>query len=194
MKSKTNLIPHLAISSVAFVIFIVLGTMLSSEIKTELIAQIQATLTPISSMGVIPLIILIFFNNAFKCFLIIVMGIILGLPSLLFLCFNAIIIGALASYMGSEAGPGIVIASLAPHGIIEIPLLVFSVALGLSIGAEGLKSIMKQKNELKAQYGYSLKVYCRWMIALFFIAALIEVFVTPQVIALTGGTAGLLSP
>lgn len=96
--------------------------------------------------------------------------------------------------MGSEVGLGIIIASLAPHGIIEIPLLVVAVALGLSTGAETLKSLMKQKNELKAQYVYSLKLYVKWMLVLFLAAALIEVFVTPQVIALAGGTASLLTP
>lgn len=193
-KLKINLIPHIIIASVVFIIFIFIGTRLPSEVAEDLISQLGESLSPLASMGSVPLIAVIFLNNALKCLFIILSGILLGLPPLLFISINAVTVGMLAAYLGSSASLAVIISALAPHGIIEIPLLVFSAALGFAIGAEALKYIMRQRSSVKAYYVYCWKVYLKWMLALFLLAAVIEVLLTPLVVSLAGGMDSLIIP
>jgi stage II sporulation protein M len=184
---KINLYPHLLIAIVAFGLFIFLGTRLPPDLATETISVLQDSLNPLESIGVLPLLLFIFLNNAIKCLLAIVMGVFLGLPPLLFLCFNGIAVGLLSSALVPEVGLSVIIASLAPHGIIEIPILIFTSALGLSIGAETLKFLTRQGSMTKIQLFYGLRLYFKWVLIGLLLASLVEVFVTPQVISWAGG-------
>ena len=194
IQPKINLLPHLIIASIVFILFIFLGTRLPSDISSALMSQLEQSLSPLASMGSLSLITVIFINNTLKCLIIIISGILLGLPSLAFICINAVTVGMLTAYLGASTSLGVIIAALAPHGIIEIPLLVVSTAMGLAIGCETLKFLTKQKSTVKAHYIYSLKIYLKWMLALFLLAALIEVWLTPIVVSLAGGADSLIIP
>jgi stage II sporulation protein M len=117
---------------------------------------------------------------------IVFLGIVLGIPPVIFVCYNAYTIGSLVAALGPELGYGTVIASLVPHGIIEIPVLVFSTALGLSIGAEVWKYLTRQQSQVKKQLVFSLKIYFKWLMLALFVAAIIEVFVTPLIVSSSG--------
>ena len=191
---KINLLPHLIIASIVFMLFIFIGTQLPSDVTSELMSQLEESLSPLASMGSLSLITVIFINNTLKCLIIIISGILLGLPSLAFICINTVTVGMLTAYLGASTSLGVIIAALAPHGIIEIPLLVVSTAMGLAIGSETLKFLTRQKSTVKAHYIYSLKIYLKGMLALFLLAAVIEVLLTPIIISLAGGIDSLIIP
>jgi stage II sporulation protein M len=194
IQPKINLLPYLIISSIVFIMFIFVGTRLPSDVTSELMSQIEESLSPLASMGPLSLITVIFINNTLKCLVIIISGILLGLPSLAFICINAVTVGMLTAYLGTSTSLMVMIAALAPHGIIEIPLLVVSTAMGLAIGSETLKFLTRQKSTIKSHYIYSLKIYLKWMLALFLLAALIEVLLTPIIISLAGGVDSVIIP
>ena len=195
MVKKINLYPHLLIAAGVLGLFIFLGTRLPPDIATETIAALQDSLNPLETVGGLPLLLFIFLNNAIKCLLAIVLGVFLGLPTLVFLCFNGIAVGLLSSALVPKVGLGVIIASLAPHGIIEIPMLIFTSALGLSIGAETLKYITRQGSMTKMQLVYSLQLYLKWGLISLLVASLVEVFITPQVVSWVGGSSlGIITP
>jgi stage II sporulation protein M len=150
----------------------------------------QAVVELLESLSPLALMLVIFFNNAIKCMFIVFLGILLGLPPVIFVCYNAYTIGVLVAALGPELGYGIVAASLLPHGIIEIPVLVFSTALGLSIGAEVWKYLTRQKSQVKNQLRFSFIIYFKWLILALFVAAIIEVFITPLIVT----SSGFISP
>jgi stage II sporulation protein M len=181
-----NLWPYIILASIIFIAFIVIGFMIPLEMTKDMIQDLNNTLQMLKNLGPVSLLILIFVNNAIKCLLAILLGILIGLPPAIFICFNAVSIGILASALGPQLGYTTVVLSLLPHGIIEIPALVVSTALGLSIGAEAWKFIIKQKSSVRKQLGYSLTFYGRWLLLALLVAAIIEVFITPLVISSSG--------
>lgn len=183
---STNLIPYIILASIVFIGFIAVGFIIPSETTEQIIQELQAAVELLESLSPVALMMVIFINNAVKCLFVILLGILVGLPPAIFICYNALMIGMLVAALGPELGYGIVVASLLPHGIIEIPALVFSAALGLSIGAEVWKFIIRQKSQVKNQLKFSLVFYIRWLLLALLVAAIIEVFVTPLIISSTG--------
>lgn len=185
--SKRSLKPHLILAIALFVMSITMGFVATPEFPGDMLQEFGQILEPLASFGPAALFIVIFLNNAIKSLGAIVMGIAVGLPSLFFAGFNGFTIGVVVAALKPIVGYGVIAASLAPHGIIEIPVLLLSTALGLSIGMESLRYLIGQKSMVRAQLRRGLKVYLKWILASIFIAAVIEVFVTPQIILLVGG-------
>jgi stage II sporulation protein M len=155
--------------------------------SANLLEELSQLLGPLGSLGPLALVMIIFLNNALKALGVIVLGILLGLPPLLFICLNGFIIGVLVSALKPVAGYGVIVAGLAPHGVIEVPVLLISTALGLAVGWESLRWITGRKSQVRRQLRWGLKVYLRWILLALFIAAVIEVFVTPFIVGLAGG-------
>lgn len=109
----------------------------------------------------------IFLNNAFACFLDIILGPLIGI----FPMFSAFINGGLLGWFAQKEGL-IVFLAIVPHGIFELPAFLFSVAIGLRLGREVLKR--KSERHLKKELGDGLKVFVILILPLLLIAALIE--------------------
>jgi stage II sporulation protein M len=135
-------------------------------------------------LGTILLFLIIFINNAIKALGLVFLGILLGLPPLLFIGLNGFILGGLGSALESVNGWRYVIAGFVPHGVIEIPVILLATALGLTLGMESLKWLVRRESRVKLQLSDCLKVYLRLILPGLAVAAIIEVFVTPLFIGL----------
>jgi stage II sporulation protein M len=82
---------------------------------------------------------------------------------------------------------------LAPHGIIEVPLIVLATALGFTVGRESLRWLTGRKSLVRLQLRQGLKTYFKWILLGLLVAAAIEVFITPLIVGLAGG-AEFLAP
>ncbi len=185
---KGSLWPYILLAAVLFLTSLIGGLLVSPEFAADALKELELTLKPLAELfNPLVLFIIIFLNNAIKALGAIVLGIVLGLPSLFFLGANGFMVGVAVTALKSITGYGVIAASLAPHGIIEIPALVLSSALGMRIGLESLKYLTRQKSAVKAQLRYSMRVYLKWILVGLFIAAIIEVFITPLFILLAGG-------
>ena len=185
---KRSLWPFILLAAVLFAIPLISGLFVSPEFASSALEELQLTLEPlVESFNPLALLVIIFLNNAIKALGTIVLGIALGLPSLFFLGANGFMVGVVATALKPTLGCGVIAASLVPHGIIEIPALVLSSALGMKIGWESLRYLTKQKSAVKAQLRQSMRVYLKWILVSLFIAAIIEVFVTPLFVLLAGG-------
>ena len=153
--------------------------------------DLKQTLTPLmetmGALGLVALLLLIFLNNAIKALGAIAFGVLLGIPPIIFVGANGFMIGVAVLALQSSLGFGVLVASLVPHGIIEIPLLLLASALGRRVGMESLKYLLKQQSAVRAELRRGLRIYVKWILTGLFIAALIEVFITPLFILLIGG-------
>jgi len=180
------LIRSLILATGIFFVSLVLGTLIGRNTVEGLMRQLGAVLEPLVSTGKLSilLVFIIFINNAIKALAIIFLGILLGLLPLLFVGLNGFILGGLGSALESVKGWGYVMASFIPHGIIEIPVILLATALGLTVGMESLKWLVRRESRVRLQLSDCLKVYLRWILPGLAVAAIIEVFVTPLLIGL----------
>jgi len=162
--------------SVFFVGSIVFGYMgFQSEIFSEPLEWIQALTENIkdstqeypSWLIFLAFFAVIFLNNAFACFLDIILGPLIGI----FPMFSAFINGGLLGWFAQEEGLMVFLA-IVPHGIFELPAFLLSAAIGLRLGREVLKR--KTERHLKKELGDGLKVFVILILPLLLIAAFIE--------------------
>jgi len=111
--------------------------------------------------------VVIFLNNAFTCFLDIILGPLLGI----FPLFSVILNGGLIGWFAQKEGL-IVFLAIVPHGMFEIPAFLISAAIGLKLGREVLKR--KEERHLKDEFRKGLRAYIILVLLLLFIAAVIE--------------------
>jgi len=180
------LIRNLILATGIFFVSLVVGTLIGQNTIEGLMGQFGAVLEPLASMGnlSILLFLIIFINNAIKALGLIFLGILLGLPPLLFIGLNGFILGGLGSALESVNGWRYVIAGFVPHGVIEIPVILLATALGLTLGMESLKWLLRRESRVKLQLSDCIKVYLRLILPGLAVAAIIEVFVTPLLIGL----------
>ena len=172
---------YFLLATALFAASLALGLAVPPTAAADMIQRLGEMLRPFASLRPIELFILIFVNNAGKALGAILLGVLLGLPPLLFIVFNGFTIGAVIAGLKGSLGYGAIIASLAPHGVFEIPMLLLATALGLSVGKESLNRLAGRKSQVKARLLHGLKVYMIWVLPGLLVAAAIEAFVTPIV-------------
>lgn len=100
----------------------------------QLVDMVEQTSNPTLFM-----MIVIFLNNAIKSILIMYLGAFYGIIPFFFLITNGMIIGYLLEITAKnpDALPvwEVIVKGLLPHGIIEIPAIIFACAYGLKFGA-----------------------------------------------------------
>jgi stage II sporulation protein M len=148
------------------------------------LAGLEELAKMLQELSAFEIMLLIFVNNAVKMFFSILLGFALGIIPFGFLIINGFVIGIFAHYQTVENGALFVLAGLTPHGIIEIPMLIISSAIGMKIGYVALQAIRLEPVSLKEEIIQGIKFYLHWLFPLIFLAAVIETFITPVVIYL----------
>ena len=178
------LVQNLLLAGILFSVAVTLGTTASLDTSSAMLEELGKLLKPLEAAGRLSLIFIIFLNNAVKALGTIIFGIFLGLPPLFFVSANGFILGMVISRVESVAGWEYVVASLAPHGVIEIPILLLTTALGFTIGWQSVNWLMRRNNLVKLRLSNSLKIHLKWVLPGLFTAAIIEVSITPWLLGL----------
>ena len=183
------LVRNLVLATVIFLVTFILGMLVAQESAEQIMKQLGELLKPLRPVGNLSMLflLLIFANNAIKALGAVLFGVLLGLPPLLFVSLNGFILGGVVSAVKSLKGVEYVIVSLVPHGVVEIPMLLLATALGLTVGLESFKWLMRRESRVKSQLSACLKLYLRWVLPGLAVAALIEVFVTPFLVRIVAG-------
>ena len=184
---KKALVRGLIIAAALFVVTIVMGIVTPLDSFGGMGQGLGDFLEPLQNLSPIFLLLFIFLNNAAKALGVVVLGILLGLPGVLFVTVNGFVIGAVVSRAVSLMGLEYVIASLTPHGIIEIPMLLLATALSFMVGWESFKWLGHRESRVESQLLASVNLYLKVVLPGLAVAALIETFVTPWVAGLVGG-------
>jgi len=136
-------------------------------------------------LGPVALVVAIFLNNALKSLAALLLGVLFGIAPAVFVMVNGFLIGALAQQLVQTRGLALVLAAFLPHGVLELPSVLISSAIGMRFGHKAVRSLMGQgelRNELRA----GLRFFLRWLVPILLVAAAVEVLVTPIIVRTLG--------
>ena len=125
----------------------------------------------------------IFANNTETSVILFIGGASFGLITALILSVNGFIIGIVVEYVRQEQGLYVILAGVLPHGIFEIPALILAGMFGLLLGEELWKELHGTGDAISAAQQYG-KLFLAYVLPLLGIAAIIEGFITPEIIQL----------
>ncbi|OXM83162.1 stage II sporulation protein M [Paenibacillus rigui] len=155
-------------SALVFITGMVLGAGFSSQFQTYIEAQMKGLEQLSQSIAGQPnpqwaLFWLIFWNNTSKSILIIGLGAFFGVLPLFFLLGNGLLLGYVMSASAQKESLLYVIKAIVPHGIIEIPAIIFACAIGLRFGALVMKWIVSvispaRQVQIKEEFRAFLKI------------------------------------
>jgi stage II sporulation protein M len=156
--------------------------------SARFVEELSAELGWIMDLSPLEIFLVIFLNNAIKALLVIILGLLIVVPAG-FVAYNGWVLGIVICEEARTSGYLSVAAGILPHGIIELPMIILSAALGTRLGMMAflrMKGTISNKDIL-SEIKRSVNFYLRWILPLLFIAAMIETFITPVVLHLIRG-------
>jgi stage II sporulation protein M len=133
----------------------------------------------IKTLNPLVITLIIFANNVLKSLIALLLGLGFGIIPLLFVISNGFIIGILVALAGSTRGLLFVAAALLPHGVIEVPMILLSAAIGLRLGHAVFSTLRKEKVDIIYEFKRGVVFYLRWIMPLLLLSAVVESFITP---------------
>jgi stage II sporulation protein M len=125
----------------------------------------------------------IFLNNSVKTLIALLLGAVFGVVPVIFLFANGAALGVVFSLSIRARGLWSSLASIAPHGVIELPAVFLGMSIGLMLGAQTLARIRRRcATPIRTEIGLALRYFCTVIAPLLLLAALIEVFVTAALV------------
>ncbi|MDD1728020.1 MAG: stage II sporulation protein M [Methanospirillum sp.] len=123
----------------------------------------------------------LFLNNLESCVLLFLGGAIFGVITLLVLSFNGIIIGGILEIVRDKTDIVVMLGSIIPHGIFELPAVLVSSTLGMMLGRAVMLELTGQGDAAARAY-YLGTLFVKYVVPFIAIAACIEAFITPAII------------
>jgi len=111
------------------------------------------------------------------------LGLGLGLVPLLVVTSNGFLLGVVAYSAVQKSGAVFLAAGILPHGIFELPAVLFSISLGFRLGYLLALTLAKEKVDLSGETRMAVRLLWRYITPLLFLAAAIETFITPIAIS-----------
>jgi len=181
-----SLFPYFLFTILIFLVGILLGFYFAEEFPLEsqkFISLLKETYEPILEMNKVSQILFIFLQNSFVSFLAIITGFIFGIFPFLVLLFNGEAIGVVASFILRDFNISYFLLGILPHGIIEIPCILISCAMGLKIWIILVRKIFKRdERSLKDEISLASEIFLKVILVLLLMAAIIEVLVIPELL------------
>lgn len=166
---------------VVFAFFTAIGYIIavtSPSFTEQTITGFREEVGPLKETSALQLMLAIFENNVIKCFLVVVLGLVLGIAPLLFMMANGIVIGIVIGAALANAGLLYVMVGILPHGVIEMPMVFISAAIGLKLGFDVIRAVVQKDVHLWKNIREGLLIFIFWVAPLLFVAAFMETFVT----------------
>jgi stage II sporulation protein M len=179
----THLVRYIIVLSLLFIASAGVGVWYAHEFTVdaatffELLAE---EFEQIGEIGVVTTFLVIFLNNVIKSFLVIVLGVFIGVLPIVFIFTNGFIVGVIGYFFYSSGQLTDFMFGILPHGIIEIPAAIIASAMGLHVGVKALRWVFGVRGAvLKVHVKRAINVFVHVILPAFLLAALIETFVTP---------------
>jgi stage II sporulation protein M len=125
----------------------------------------------------------LFLNNLEACLLLFLGGASFGIFTIFIMSLNGIVIGAILEIVHEQHSAAFVAAAILPHGIFEIPGFIIAGALGIML-SQSLVNEYYGKGDAAADTQRLARNFVLLVLPLIAVAALVEAFITPQVIQL----------
>lgn len=154
-----------------FALMFLIGFIFPVFFREEIFNFIAEMIEMIEGKSVVELIGFIFLNNLKASFMAIILGITFGIFPLMMAVVNGYLIGFVAREAVAQEGLW-VMWQLFPHGIFELPAIIFSIGIGMRIGASMFGKDIRKK--LKYNFRESLRFFIFVVFPLLLIAGIIE--------------------
>lgn len=185
---------ELKTTALAFLILTVIGFAAAYLFPESAVKLISFFTDKVESLGLDQLsgaevFTTIFLNNLFASFSAMIDGVIpFVYLSAAALGTNALLIGAFgAIYQKTGLGLLVYLIGILPHGIFELPAIIASCALGLSLCKIGTARLLHREAHCRflIHFRDCSRFFFLFVLPLLFLAALIETYLTPVLLALT---------
>lgn len=130
----------------------------------------------------IEILAIIYFRNRIKAIIMMIIGICFEIFPFIFISVNGLFLGFITATIAMRKGIPFVLAYTVPHGIIEIPIIIIAMAACMKIGYGIISkyrdiTIQTLWKEVKVEASF----FGSFIVPILFIAAMVEVFITPIV-------------
>ena len=182
---------YIAAITLIFVASLIAGygyAVLNPTESARFVEELSAEFGWLMDLSLPQIFLVIFLNNAIKALLAIIFGLLIFVP-VGFVAYNGWIIGIVVCEQVRTSGYMSVVAGILPHGIIELPMIIVSAALGTRLGMMAflrMNGTISNK-DIISEIKWSVRFYLRWILPLLFVAALIETFITPIIMQIVRG-------
>ncbi len=129
------------------------------------------------------IMVIIFLKNLLASAMAMLLGLGLGLIPLMVVISNGFLLGIVGYAAVQKAGFLFLAAGILPHGIIELPTVLVSIAIGFRLGYLLTLTLAKEKADLSGETKVAIRFLVRYVAPLLFLAAAIETFITPIAIS-----------
>lgn len=138
----------------------------------------------ITDLPPLMILILIFAKNLLACAMAVLLGVGAGIVPLLVAVSNGILVGMVSYQVIHKEGVLYLLAGILPHGIVELPTVLVSIAIGMRLGHLFLTTIIYGDGDLGEEARVAVSFLIYRVAPLLFIAAVIETFITPLAISI----------
>jgi stage II sporulation protein M len=153
------------------------------EIASEWSSQLEM-LKWILDQPPLLIMMIIFLKNLLACTVSVLLGLGLGLMPLIVVTSNGFLIGIVSYDVLQKEGLLYLLAGILPHGVIELPVVLLSIAVGFRLGYLVALSILGEKVDLTGEARTAVRLLFLRFMPLLLLAAFIETFITPLAISL----------
>lgn len=181
---------YIVFVSLMFIISTLMGYWYSSlnpSFANQTSADMGELFAIIEALNPLAIMLIIFLNNSIKCLIALLFGIAFGLIPLVFVTYNGFLIGTIFLVIGRLEGLLYVLVAIVPHGVIELPMVFISAAIGIQLGHDLLNTLVGKKADIKKDFKKGTSFYVNWILPLLFFAAVVETFLTPLIVLMVLG-------
>jgi stage II sporulation protein M len=129
------------------------------------------------------IMIIIFLKNFLASIMSVLLGLGMGIMPLIVDTSNGFMLGLVSYSVLQKEGLLYLLAGILPHGIIELPTVLVSIALGFRLGYVLILSVLGERADLREEIEIAVHFLIRWVMPLLLLAAAIETFITPIAIS-----------
>ena len=129
------------------------------------------------------IMIIIFLKNLLASAMAMLLGLGLGIIPLMVATSNGFLLGVVAHGAVQQSGLLFLAAGILPHGILELPAVLISIAIGFRLGYLLALILAREKADLAGETRIAVRFLWRYIAPILFLAAIIETFITPLAIS-----------
>jgi stage II sporulation protein M len=172
--------PYVRLLSALFVAALLLGFFILSPARLERAGagELRFLAEPYRSLPPVWMFLYVFLNNALKAFVVLLLGLALGVLPVMTAAAEGLVLGAAFRYHAVTGGFGKAALLMLPHSLIEVPAVLIAASYGLWLGAAVFRRIRRgARADLGGRIRHALAMYVRVVVPLFAVAALVETVV-----------------
>lgn len=165
----------------SFMIGVIFAATMPDE-TAKIVSLVASQMSDIGSDSAFSQMINLFVHNGVICLVMVLLGLALGLIPLLIAFDNGLVIGLIGAFAAGNKGLLFTLVAILPHGIIELPMMALSAAIGLRLGYSVLMTLFRQPADVLQELKDGLRIFAVWVLPLLLVAAFVESYITIELV------------